>query len=72
VREPIRLGSAGRPSTAKAQGIVADLADRDHVASVQEQFTKRHADANLLASSAGFFVPKPFLDQTVLTTPTLS
>jgi NAD(P)-dependent dehydrogenase (short-subunit alcohol dehydrogenase family) len=49
--------------TGNAWGIVADLADRDQVASVQEQLAESHADANLLVNSAGFFVPKPFLDQ---------
>jgi len=44
-------------------GIVADLADREQVAGVQEQLAERHADANFLVNSAGFLVPKPFLDQ---------
>ena len=47
----------------KAWGIVADLADRNQVEDVQRQLAEAHADANLLVNSAGFFIPKPFLDQ---------
>jgi NAD(P)-dependent dehydrogenase (short-subunit alcohol dehydrogenase family) len=64
-RNETKVGDTVRAlsETGKAWGIVADLADRDQVASVQEQLAESHADANLLVNSAGFFVPKPFLDQ---------
>jgi NAD(P)-dependent dehydrogenase (short-subunit alcohol dehydrogenase family) len=48
--------------TGKAWGISADLADRDDVRRVQETLAVEHADATLLVNSAGFFIPKPFLD----------
>jgi NAD(P)-dependent dehydrogenase (short-subunit alcohol dehydrogenase family) len=46
----------------KAWGITADLADRDDVRRVQEVLATDHADATLLVNSAGFFIPKPFLE----------
>lgn len=46
----------------KAWGISADLADRDDVGRVQDTLAAEHADATLLVNSAGFFIPKPFLD----------
>jgi NAD(P)-dependent dehydrogenase (short-subunit alcohol dehydrogenase family) len=46
----------------KAWGITADLADRDEVERVQEALAVEHADATLLVNSAGFFIPKPYLD----------
>jgi NAD(P)-dependent dehydrogenase (short-subunit alcohol dehydrogenase family) len=46
----------------KAWGITADLADRDDVRRVQEILATDHADATLLVNSAGFFIPKPFLE----------
>src|SRR3954452_758180 len=46
----------------KAWGITADLSDRDEVERVQEALAVEHADATLLVNSAGFFIPKPFLD----------
>ncbi|MGY2700727.1 MULTISPECIES: SDR family NAD(P)-dependent oxidoreductase [unclassified Nocardioides] len=46
----------------KAWGITADLADRDEVRRVQEILATDHADATLLVNSAGFFIPKPFLE----------
>jgi NAD(P)-dependent dehydrogenase (short-subunit alcohol dehydrogenase family) len=46
----------------KAWGITADLADRDDVERVQDTLATEHADATLLVNSAGFFVPKTFLD----------
>jgi NAD(P)-dependent dehydrogenase (short-subunit alcohol dehydrogenase family) len=46
----------------KAWGITADLADRDDVARVQEALAVEHADATLLVNSAGFFIPRPYLD----------
>jgi NAD(P)-dependent dehydrogenase (short-subunit alcohol dehydrogenase family) len=46
----------------KAWGITADLADRDDVERVQEALAVEHADATLLVNSAGFFIPKPYLD----------
>jgi NAD(P)-dependent dehydrogenase (short-subunit alcohol dehydrogenase family) len=52
------LKSAG----GSAVGITADLADRSQVAEVAEQLRSEHGDATLLVNSAGFFVPKAFLD----------
>jgi NAD(P)-dependent dehydrogenase (short-subunit alcohol dehydrogenase family) len=46
----------------KAWGITADLADRDEVERVREALAAEHADATLLVNSAGFFIPKPYLD----------
>jgi NAD(P)-dependent dehydrogenase (short-subunit alcohol dehydrogenase family) len=48
--------------TGEAWGITADLADRDEVRRVQEILATDHADATLLVNSAGFFIPKPFLE----------
>jgi NAD(P)-dependent dehydrogenase (short-subunit alcohol dehydrogenase family) len=46
----------------KADGITADLADRDQVERARQQLAADHADATLLVNAAGFFIPKPFLD----------
>lgn len=46
----------------KAWGITADLANREEVMRVQDTLAAEHADATLLVNSAGFFIPKPFLD----------
>lgn len=46
----------------EAWGITADLANREEVTRVQETLANEHADATLLVNSAGFFIPKPFLD----------
>ena len=46
-----------------AYGITADLADRMQVARVQQQLADEHADASLLVNTAGFVVPKPFLEE---------
>jgi NAD(P)-dependent dehydrogenase (short-subunit alcohol dehydrogenase family) len=45
-----------------AWGITADLANRDDVKRVQDMLAAEHADATLLVNSAGFFIPKPYLD----------
>jgi NAD(P)-dependent dehydrogenase (short-subunit alcohol dehydrogenase family) len=52
------LESAG----GSAVGITANLADRSQVADVAKQLRSEHQDATLLVNSAGFFIPKPFLD----------
>lgn len=46
----------------KAWGITADLADRNNVRQVQDALAAEHTDATLLVNSAGFFIPKPYLD----------
>jgi NAD(P)-dependent dehydrogenase (short-subunit alcohol dehydrogenase family) len=46
----------------KAWGITADLANRDDVQRVQDTLAAEHSDATLLVNSAGFFIPKPYLD----------
>jgi NAD(P)-dependent dehydrogenase (short-subunit alcohol dehydrogenase family) len=46
----------------QAYGITANLADREHVARVQQQLADDHADATLLVNAAGFFIPKSFLE----------
>lgn len=46
----------------KAWGMTADLANRDDVKRVQDTLATEHADATLLVNSAGFFIPKPYLD----------
>lgn len=46
----------------KAWGITADLANRDKVREIEHAIASDHADATLLVNSAGFFVPKPYLD----------
>jgi NAD(P)-dependent dehydrogenase (short-subunit alcohol dehydrogenase family) len=46
----------------EADGITADLADREQVARVQQQLADDHADATLLVNAAGIFTPKPFLE----------
>jgi len=45
-----------------AWGITAELTDRDAVADVQRVLSEQHADATLLVNSAGFFIPKTFLE----------
>lgn len=45
-----------------AWGIAADLADAGQVALVRQKLAEEHADATLLVNSAGFFLPKPFVD----------
>ncbi|HEX6679014.1 MAG TPA: SDR family oxidoreductase [Gaiellaceae bacterium] len=45
-----------------ADGITADLADREQVERVRRQLADEHADATLLVNAAGLFIPKPFLD----------
>jgi NAD(P)-dependent dehydrogenase (short-subunit alcohol dehydrogenase family) len=45
-----------------ADGITADLTDRDEVERVREQLADEHADATLLVNAAGSFIPTPFLD----------
>ncbi|GAA1299470.1 hypothetical protein Psi02_62710 [Planotetraspora silvatica] len=46
----------------EAWGITADLANRDDVRRVQDTLAAEHADTTLLVNSAGFFIPKAFLD----------
>jgi NAD(P)-dependent dehydrogenase (short-subunit alcohol dehydrogenase family) len=46
-----------------AWGITADLADRDQVEVVRKNLADDHADATLLVNAAGFFIPKPYLEQ---------
>lgn len=48
-----------------AWSIEADLADRDQVVEAQKQLAEDHPDATLLVNSAGFFLPKLFLDYEV-------
>jgi NAD(P)-dependent dehydrogenase (short-subunit alcohol dehydrogenase family) len=48
-----------------AWSIAADLADRDQVVEAQKQLAEDHPDATLLVNSAGFFLPKLFLDYEV-------
>ncbi|OBA59510.1 sugar dehydrogenase [Mycobacterium sp. 1100029.7] len=43
-------------------GLAAELTDRTAVADVQRVLSEQHNDATLLVNSAGFFVPKPFLE----------
>ena len=45
-----------------ADGITADLADREQTERVRQQLAAEHADATLLVNAAGLFIPKPFLD----------
>ena len=45
-----------------AWGIAADLANRDDVKRVQDTLAAEHSDATLLVNSAGFFIPKPYLE----------
>jgi NAD(P)-dependent dehydrogenase (short-subunit alcohol dehydrogenase family) len=47
----------------EADGITADLADRQQVERVCQQLADEHADATLLVNAAGLFTPKPFLEQ---------
>lgn len=48
----------------KACGLTADLANRQEVGQVQKALEEAHGDATLLINAAGFFIPKPFLEQT--------
>ncbi|WP_306192215.1 SDR family NAD(P)-dependent oxidoreductase [Streptomyces sp. MK5] len=48
-----------------AWSIAADLTNRDQVVEAQNQLAQNHSDATLLVNSAGFFLPKPFLDYEV-------
>ena len=45
-----------------ADGITADLADREQTERVRQQLAAEHSDATLLVNAAGLFIPKPFLD----------
>jgi NAD(P)-dependent dehydrogenase (short-subunit alcohol dehydrogenase family) len=58
---PDKLNDAVK-SVGAAEGIVADLTDRDQVERVRRQLAADHADATLLVNAAGLFLPKPFLD----------
>src|SRR6201985_644288 len=49
-------------ATGKAYGVTAELTDRSALADLQQQLVGEHADATLLVNTAGFFVPRPFLD----------
>jgi NAD(P)-dependent dehydrogenase (short-subunit alcohol dehydrogenase family) len=46
----------------QAWGITAELTDRAAVAGVQRELSEQHGAATLLVNSAGFFIPKPFLE----------
>ena len=46
----------------EAWGIAAELTDREAVADVQRALSEQHSDATLLVNSAGFFIPKAFLE----------
>lgn len=48
-----------------AWSVAADLADPDQVVEAQKQLAEDHSDATLLVNSAGFFIPKRFLDYEV-------
>ena len=50
----------------EAWGITAELTDRAAVADVQRMLSEQHTDATLLVNSAGFFVPKAFLEYDAL------
>ncbi|MYX34873.1 MULTISPECIES: SDR family oxidoreductase [unclassified Streptomyces] len=56
---------AGLSRSGSAWSIEADLADRDQVVEAQKQLAEDHPDATLLVNSAGFFLPKLFLDYEV-------
>ncbi|MFF3257301.1 SDR family NAD(P)-dependent oxidoreductase [Actinacidiphila glaucinigra] len=56
---------AGLSRSGSAWSIEADLADRDQVVEAQKQLAEDHSDATLLVNSAGFFLPKLFLDYEV-------
>jgi NAD(P)-dependent dehydrogenase (short-subunit alcohol dehydrogenase family) len=45
-----------------ADGITADLTDREQAERVGQQLANEHHDATLLVNAAGLFIPKPFLD----------
>lgn len=46
----------------QAWGITAELTDRTAVTDVQRALSEHHSDATLLVNTAGFFIPKPFLE----------
>jgi NAD(P)-dependent dehydrogenase (short-subunit alcohol dehydrogenase family) len=48
-----------------AWALEADLGDWGQVVQAQKQLAEVHSDATLLVNSAGFFLPKPFLDYEV-------
>lgn len=45
-----------------AWGVAAELTDRAAVSDVQRVLSSEHGDATLLVNTAGFFVPKTFLE----------
>ncbi|WP_255950751.1 SDR family NAD(P)-dependent oxidoreductase [Streptomyces odontomachi] len=49
-----------------AWSIAADLTKWDQVVEAQRQLAQNHSDATLLVNSAGFFLPKPFVDHEVV------
>jgi NAD(P)-dependent dehydrogenase (short-subunit alcohol dehydrogenase family) len=56
---------AGLSRSGRAWSIGADLADWDQVVEAQKQLAEDHPDATLLVNAAGFFLPKPFLENEV-------
>ncbi|GGJ59669.1 SDR family NAD(P)-dependent oxidoreductase [Streptomyces brasiliensis] len=56
---------ASLSGSGSAWSIEADLADWDQVVEAQKQLAEDHPDATLLVNSAGFFLPKLFLDYEV-------
>ncbi|GAB5896152.1 SDR family NAD(P)-dependent oxidoreductase [Mycolicibacterium mageritense] len=46
----------------RAWGIAAELTDRAAVTDVGRTLSEQHTDATLLVNSAGFFIPKAFLE----------
>src|ERR1700753_3816576 len=46
----------------QAWGIKAELTDRSAVTNVQRALSEQHSDATLFVNSAGFFIPKAFLE----------
>ena len=54
------LGGGGQVAT-----IAGDLNDPSQVATMVETIARDHADTSMLVNSAGFFIPKDFLDYDV-------
>jgi NAD(P)-dependent dehydrogenase (short-subunit alcohol dehydrogenase family) len=63
-QDPAKVGDTVQAlaKEGSADGITADLADREQTERVRQQLAAEHSDATLLVNAAGLFIPKPFLD----------
>lgn len=63
-RDQAKLDAAVAEFGDRAEGLTADLTNRDDVETLRARLAADHADADLLVNAAGVFAPKPFLEHT--------